>query len=73
MRILAGLTDQGRRGDYRGIAGPARVSLVDVERIVVANRKREVANRCASELLARGVADLAPDPSPKLLCQKRAD
>jgi hypothetical protein len=55
------------------MAGAARVSLVDVERIVVADRKREVADRCASELLARGVADLAPDPSPKLLCQQWAD
>jgi hypothetical protein len=55
------------------MAGGTRVSLVDVERIAIADRQREVADRSTSDLLGRGVANLAADPSPKLICQQRAD
>src|SRR5216684_6907766 len=62
MCVLVCLAYEGRRRDYRRIAGLARVRIVDVERIVVAHRKREVANRGAPELLGRMVGELATDP-----------
>jgi hypothetical protein len=73
MRVLAGLAHEGRRRDDRRIAGGARVGLVGIERIVVADRQREVTDRGAADLLGRCIADLAPDPSSKLVCQQRVN
>jgi hypothetical protein len=73
MRVLAGLAHEGRRSDDRRIAGGARVSLVGIERILIAGRQREIADRGAADLLGRRIADLAPDPPSKLVCQQRVD
>src|SRR5712692_583003 len=73
MRVLVRFAYEGRRRDYRRIAGLARVRIVDVERIVIAHRKREVANRGAPELLRRMVSELATDPGSQLVRQQRGD
>jgi hypothetical protein len=69
MSVLVGLTYKGRRRDYRGIAGSARIRIIDIERVVVADCEREVADRRAPDLVRGGVADLAANPSSKLVCQ----
>src|SRR5713226_1464424 len=73
MRVLVRLAYEGRRRDYRRIAGLARVRIVGVERIVVTHREREVANRGAPELLGRMVGELATDPGSQLVRQQRGD
>jgi len=73
MRVLAGLAHEGRWRDDRRIARGARVGLVSIERILVADRQREIADRGAADLLGRRITELAPDPSSKLVCQQRVD
>src|SRR6266852_6292267 len=72
MRVLVRFAYEGRRRDYRRIAGLARVRIVYVERIV-AHRKREVANRGAPQFLGRMVGELATDPGSQVVRQQRGD
>jgi hypothetical protein len=45
MSVLIGFAHECGRRDHAGIAGVARVLIVDIERIVVADRESEVTNR----------------------------
>jgi hypothetical protein len=44
MRILARFANEGRRRNYRLVAGGARGFIVEVERIIVSDCEGEIAN-----------------------------
>ena len=72
--ILAGLADQGRRRDHRAIAGRLGIGIVPVERVVVAEGEREIADRRPSDRLARGIGGLPADAGAQFLgeqCHRR--
>ena len=73
LRILAGFANKRRRGDNGLEPRGARVSLVEVQWVVVADCEREVSNGRAADLFRRFVNGLAADPVPQLVCEQCVD
>src|SRR5581483_5197495 len=59
---LVGLANKRRRRDDVAMPRALREFRIRIDRVVVAQRQRKIADRCAPDLLSRRVGDFAADP-----------
>src|SRR5581483_4821054 len=59
---LVGLANKRRRRDDVAMPRALREFRIRIDRVVVAQRQRKIADRCATDLLRRRVGDFAADP-----------